>query len=163
MNITPCLSHISLGSNDFEAAAAFTIVRWPPWDADECWSIPAPSVTAATTRSFGCRCRSTAARPHPATVRTSVFSPPVSNRWMNSIARRCWPVPSMKARPVRGRITVRLTTAALSGIWMGTRLKPASGMKARPEEEGKPNKKMPVIKPALYESNVLCSNSKIRK
>ncbi|HGE6717201.1 TPA: VOC family protein, partial [Serratia marcescens] len=23
MNITPCLSHISLGSNDFEAAAAF--------------------------------------------------------------------------------------------------------------------------------------------
>ena len=59
----PCLSHVSLGSNDFEAAAAFTIVRWPPWVADACWNIPAPSVTAATTRSFGCRCRLTAGLP----------------------------------------------------------------------------------------------------
>ncbi|MEW7001000.1 hypothetical protein M5585_15565 [Serratia ureilytica] len=63
------------------------------------------------------------------------FSPPASNRWMNSIARRCWPAPPMKARPARGRTTARLTTAALSVIWMGTRLKPASGMKAQPEEK----------------------------
>lgn len=163
MNITPCLSHVSLGSNDFEAAAAFYDRALAALGCRRVLEHPGAIGYGRDYPEFWLQVPIDGLPASPATARTSAFSRPASNRWMNSIGRRCWPAPSMKARPVRGRTTVRLTTAALFGIWMGTRLKPASGMKARPEEVGKPNKKMPVIKPALYESNVLCSNSKIRK
>lgn len=115
MNITPCLSHVSLGSNDFEAAAAFYDRALAALGCRRVLEHPGAIGYGRDYPEFWLQVPIDG-RPHPATARTSVFSPPASNRWMNSIARRCWPAPSMKARPVRGALRRGLLRLLCSGF-----------------------------------------------
>ncbi len=133
MNITPCLSHVSLGSNDFEAAATFYDRALAALGCRRVLEHPGAIGYGRDYPEFWLQVPIDGRPASPGNGTHVGFFATSKQQVDEFIIRRCWPAPSMKARPVRGRTTVRLTTAALFGIWMGTRLKPASGMKARPE------------------------------
>ncbi len=133
MNITPCLSHVSLGSNNFDAAADFydrtlaalgcrRVLEHPGAigygrDYPEFWlQLPIDGKPATTGNG----------------IHVGFFA--TSKQQVDDFYRQALLAGATdEGAPVHGRTMVKPITAALCVTWTDTRLKPVSGMRVRPE------------------------------